>query len=105
LTPQALATITRMALEETRARLAAQGVGLAVSDAAVAWLAGRARAPELGARPLRRTIGREVERRLSRMLLAGEVVAGQEVRLERDDPAVDALVFRVTRRDGGDGLA
>jgi hypothetical protein len=38
------------------------------------------------------------------MLLAGEVAAGQEVRLEVDDPAVGALEFRVTRRDGGDGL-
>ena len=56
--PAALATITGMALAETRARLAAQGMGLVVSDAALAWLAGRVdRGPELGARPLRRTVG------------------------------------------------
>ena len=36
--PAALATITGMALAETRARLAGQGVGLVVSDAATAWL-------------------------------------------------------------------
>src|SRR3954471_1168948 len=53
LTREALATITGMALEETRSRLAAQGVGLAVSDATVAWLAGRGQhlgfgGPELG---------------------------------------------------------
>ena len=40
-----------------------QGVGLAVSDAAVAWLGGRgAGGPKLGARPLRRTVAREVDR-------------------------------------------
>ena len=110
--PAALATITGMALEETRTRLAVQGVRLAVSDAAVAWLAGRGQAlgfggPELGARPLRRTIGREVDRRLSRMLLGGEVTAGDEVRVDVG-PATgagaglagsgDALVFTVANR-------
>jgi ATP-dependent Clp protease ATP-binding subunit ClpC len=30
---------------------------------------------------LRRTVGREVERRLARMLLAGEVTSGQRVRV------------------------
>jgi ATP-dependent Clp protease ATP-binding subunit ClpC len=112
LTPVALATITGMALEETRARLAAQGVGLAVSDAAVAWLAGRGQhlgfgGPELGARPLRRTIGREVDRRLSRMLLAGEVSAGAEVRVDVDradeEEAGGVLVFTVVARGAGEG--
>jgi ATP-dependent Clp protease ATP-binding subunit ClpC len=108
LTPATLATITGMALEETRARLAAQGIGLAVSDAAVGWLAAREHRPELGARPLRRTIGREVDRRLSRMLLAGELAVGDEVRVDTAEPAAetvdapDGLVFSVARRDAGD---
>jgi ATP-dependent Clp protease ATP-binding subunit ClpC len=98
LSPAALATITGMALSETRERLAAQAVGLVVSDAAVAWLASRGGGgAALGARPVRRTVGREVERRLSRMLLAGEVAAGQEVRVDVDG---DALGFTVTPRDG-----
>jgi ATP-dependent Clp protease ATP-binding subunit ClpC len=98
LTPAALAAITGMALSETRERLAAQAVGLVVSDAAVAWLASRGGGgAALGARPVRRTVGREVERRLSRMLLAGEVAAGQEVRVDVDG---DALGFTVTPRDG-----
>jgi ATP-dependent Clp protease ATP-binding subunit ClpC len=99
LSPAALAVITGMALSETRTRLAAQDVGLVVSDAATAWLAARAGAANLGARPLRRIVGREVERRLSRMLLSGEVAAGQEVRVDVDG---GALGFTVTPR-GGDG--
>jgi ATP-dependent Clp protease ATP-binding subunit ClpC len=64
----------------------------------VAWLASRGGGgAALGARPVRRTVGREVERRLSRMLLAGEVAAGQEVRVDVDG---DALGFTVTPRDG-----
>jgi ATP-dependent Clp protease ATP-binding subunit ClpC len=110
LTADALATITGMALAETRARLVAQGITLTVSDTAVAWLAAREHRPELGARPLRRTIGREVDRRLSRMLLAGELAAGDEVRVDTADAAEGldgsgGLVFTVAGRDGGDGRA
>jgi ATP-dependent Clp protease ATP-binding subunit ClpC len=105
LSAAALAAITGMVLTETRERLAAQGVGLAVSDAAVAWLARRGGGgPALGARPLRRTVGREVDRRLSRMLLAGEVAAGAEVRVDVEG-AGDGLVFTVSAGDGGDGSA
>ena len=71
-----------MQLGETRERLAAQGIGLRVSEAAVAWLAGREHRPEHGARPLRRTMPAEVDRRLSRMLLAGDRGGGDEVRVE-----------------------
>jgi ATP-dependent Clp protease ATP-binding subunit ClpC len=100
--PAALATITGMALAETRARLAGQGVGLVVSDAATAWLVGRVDRPEMGARPLRRIVVREVERRLSRMLLAGEVAAGEEVHVDVGAGG-DGLVFAVPGRGGGDG--
>jgi ATP-dependent Clp protease ATP-binding subunit ClpC len=105
LSPAALATITEMQLAQTRERLAAQGIGLAVSEAAVAWLAGREHRPEHGARPLRRTISREVDRRLSRLLLAGELAAGDEVRVEApSDPADPAeLVITMAGRDRDDG--
>jgi ATP-dependent Clp protease ATP-binding subunit ClpC len=104
LSPATLATITGMALQDTRDRLAAQDIGLRVTDAATAWLAGRGAAlgfggPELGARPLRRTIAREVDRRLSRMLLGGEVAAGSRVDVDVDG---DALTFTVVA-EGGDG--
>ncbi|MBA2309146.1 MAG: hypothetical protein H0W01_07595, partial [Pseudonocardiales bacterium] len=35
--------------------------------------------PEFGARPLRRTIGRELDKPLAKMLLGGEVRSGQRV--------------------------
>ncbi|MBA3905801.1 MAG: ATP-dependent Clp protease ATP-binding subunit [Pseudonocardiales bacterium] len=81
LTRKELRQIVILLLDETRARLAARGVELVIDDAAVDLLAGRGQRPELGARPLRRTIGREVERRLARMLLSGDVVSGQRVRI------------------------
>jgi len=110
LSTAALAAITATVLAETTQRLATQGVGLVVSEAALAWLAVRGSGgpnlgrPSLGARPLRRTVAREVDRQLSRMLLAGQVAAGDEVRV---DVAPDAdgsglLAFTVHGRAGGD---
>jgi len=49
---------------------------------------------------LRRTVAREVDRRLSRMLLAGEVAAGDEVRV---DVRVEAGEDELTVEVGGDG--
>ncbi|WP_308282738.1 ATP-dependent Clp protease ATP-binding subunit [Pseudonocardia nigra] len=77
--------ITAMLLAQTTERLAAQGIVLHVAEAAVDWLADRGHQPELGARPLRRTIGREVERRLSRMIIAGELRSGQRVAVDLAD--------------------
>ena len=74
-----LRRIVGMLLEETRERLRAKGVELVVDDAAADLLAGLGSRPELGARPLRRTVGKEVERRLARMLLAGDLQPGATV--------------------------
>jgi ATP-dependent Clp protease ATP-binding subunit ClpC len=60
---------------------------------AVDWLAKRGFQPEYGARPLRRTIQREVDNRLSSMLLDGRLQPGQHVTVDSED---DKLVFRVT---------
>ncbi len=92
LTREELRRIVTLLLEETRGRLGARGVELTLDDAAVDLLAGRGQRPELGARPLRRTIGREVERRLARMLLAGDVTPGQRVQITAQG---EELVLRV----------
>ncbi|MFS8103862.1 AAA family ATPase [Lentzea alba] len=77
LTADQLRQITALLLESTRSRLREQNITLDVDDQAVDWLASRGYVPEYGARPLRRTIGRELDRRLSRALLAGELRSGQ----------------------------
>jgi len=82
-----LRAVTALMLAQTTQRLAAQGIGLTLDDAAVDWLAERGYQPEFGARPLRRAIGRELERRLSRMLLAGELSSGQTVQVSVDGEA------------------
>jgi ATP-dependent Clp protease ATP-binding subunit ClpC len=85
LTRTELRRIVGLLLEETRERLSAKGVELVVDDAAADFLAGLGARPELGARPLRRTVGREVERRLARMLLAGDLKPGGTVEITAVD--------------------
>ena len=85
LDPEQLAAITELLLEATRRRLAARGVTVEFTPEAVRRIAELGYQPEFGARPLRRTIQREVDNRLSNLLLAGELAPGGEVRVDARD--------------------
>ena len=87
-----LRQITLLLLEQTRRRLRAQDITLEITDAAVDWLAARGYQPEFGARPLRRTIQRELDNQLSRMLLDGQIKPGQQVRVDARDGRLDFTV-------------
>jgi ATP-dependent Clp protease ATP-binding subunit ClpC len=76
-----LRRITELMLDRTAQRLAAQGITLQAGGDALDWLAEHGHQPELGARPLRRTIARELDRKLSRLIIAGELGSGQSVQL------------------------
>ena len=91
-----LRQITSLLLEETSRRLHAQAITVEFTTEAIEWLAGRGFQPEFGARPLRRTIQREVDNRLSAMLLDGRLAPHQHVTVARE---ADALAFRVTDLD------
>src|SRR5690606_24338638 len=80
-----LVTITDLLLGETRERLAAQDVTVEFTPAAVRRIAELGYQPEYGARPLRRTIQREVDNRLSDLLLAGRLPAGAHVKVDARD--------------------
>jgi ATP-dependent Clp protease ATP-binding subunit ClpC len=98
LSDEQLRQITDLLLEETRRRLHAQNVTVEFTPQAVAWLARRGHQPEYGARPLRRTIQREVDNHLSRLLLDGRLPAGSHVR-------VDVEHDRLTFHSDGKNLA
>ncbi|MCO8270048.1 ATP-dependent Clp protease ATP-binding subunit [Actinoplanes sp. TRM 88003] len=84
--------ITELMLDETRRRLHNQDVTLEITTAAVDWLAEKGFQPEFGARPLRRVIQRELDNRLSTMLLGADLAPGQTVRV---DAADGKLTFEV----------
>ncbi|MER7917117.1 MULTISPECIES: ATP-dependent Clp protease ATP-binding subunit [unclassified Streptomyces] len=89
LTSGQLRQITDLLLESTRRLLDGQGVSVEFTDAAVDWIAERGYQPEYGARPLRRTIQREVDNRLSRLLLNGTVSEGGRVTVDVRDGQLD----------------
>ncbi|MGW1615055.1 ATP-dependent Clp protease ATP-binding subunit [Streptomyces sp. NPDC002285] len=91
LTPEQLERITNLLLDKTRRLLHAQGVSVDFTGAAVDWLSERGYQPEYGARPLRRTIQREVDNQLSRLLLDGRIGEGGRVTV---DVADGQLTFR-----------
>ena len=63
------------------------------TDSAVDWLAERGYQPEYGARPLRRTIQREVDNQLSRLLLDGRIADGGRVTVDTES---GGLTFATT---------
>jgi len=85
-----VAQITDLMLEQTRRRMHAQGVTVEFSPAALDWLVKHGYDRAYGARPMRRTIQREVDNHLAEMLLAGSVTSGQTVRV---DATEDRLTF------------
>ncbi len=66
-------------------RLADRRIVLEVTDAARQWLADEGHDPAYGARPLRRLVQKEVGDRLARCILAGEVLDGQRVVIDRPE--------------------
>jgi ATP-dependent Clp protease ATP-binding subunit ClpB len=61
--------------------LSQKDIKLDISDSALDWLGDEGFDPQYGARPLKRTIQKEIVNAISKMLLAGEVNAGQEIKI------------------------
>ncbi len=80
-----IAEIVDLMLTELRIRLAERRIDLEVSDEARAFIAREGYDPIYGARPLRRYIAREVETRIARAIVAGEVVDGSRVTVDVRD--------------------
>ncbi|NUO60482.1 MAG: ATP-dependent Clp protease ATP-binding subunit [Hamadaea sp.] len=92
-----LEQITDLMLEQTRRKMRAQDVTVEFTRDAIKWLVAHGFEPAYGARPMRRTIQREVDNRLSEMLLDGRVGPGSRVVVDArggdlaiDSPAVPA---------------
>ena len=71
--------VVNIVVAEVASRLSERGVTLELTDAARDKLAAEGYDRAYGARPLRREVQRTIENPLSRMILAGEFVAGDHV--------------------------
>ena len=85
LTPEQIAQIVDLMAKEVEERLAAHDVAISLTDAASEWLAREGFDPVYGARPLRRALQRYVENPLSKRILAGDFVSGDQVVVDADD--------------------
>ncbi len=79
-----LARIVEIQLGRLRQRLAERRITLEMTDAAREHLARVGYDPAYGARPLKRTIQKEIETVLGRMLLQGKIRDGQTVQVDYD---------------------
>ena len=80
-------------------RLAERQMTIEISSAARDLLADKGYDPSMGARPLRRTIQREIEDQLSEKILFGEILPGQTIKVDVEGEG-DARVFTFTAVGG-----
>ncbi len=82
LSREEIVTIVDLMIAKVDQRLKDRDMGLELRPAAKVLLSERGYDPVLGARPLRRTIQREIEDSLSEKILFGELKAGQIVTVD-----------------------
>jgi ATP-dependent Clp protease ATP-binding subunit ClpB len=85
-----LEQIVDLQIDSVRRRLSDRQLELEVTEPAKAYLAREGYDPVYGARPLRRFIQREVETRIGRALIAGNIVDGSTIVVDLED---DELVI------------
>ncbi|WP_214415304.1 ATP-dependent chaperone ClpB [Sphaerisporangium fuscum] len=85
LTEPEIEKIVSLMFNDIRKRLAERRMTLDVTPAAIRFIAEQGFDPVYGARPLRRFIAREVETRVGRALIAGDVREGAVVRVDLPD--------------------
>lgn len=91
LTKDQIQSIVGLQIDALKSKLAATGINLTVTDAALALLADRGYDPEFGARPVRRVVQRDILNTLSKSILSGTV---DRVNAIVVDANADSFVFR-----------
>ncbi|WP_277679963.1 AAA family ATPase, partial [Gracilibacillus dipsosauri] len=84
--------IVELMVKELQKRLIDQEIDFSLSDKAVEKIAKEGFDPEYGARPLRRSIQKNVEDLLSEELLKEKIHKGQKVKIDLDDKGEFAIV-------------
>ncbi len=91
LTQDNIKEIVKLQLKNVSAMLEQQNITLEATDEAINYLSKKGFQPEFGARPVKRTIQKEVLNELSKEILAGKVSTESAILLDEFD---DKMVFR-----------
>jgi len=84
--------IVVLEMEKVRKMLLEKKVSLSVDDAVLDWLAKEGYSDEYGARPLKRLIQKEVEDKLSQMIIGGDALEGDDLDVVMDGKALKVAV-------------
>ena len=84
LTQQEVREIVRLQLDGISRMLGQNGIKLSVSDSAVDWLAKEGFDPLFGARPIKRSLQRNLINELSRRILAGQIDRNSTINIDAD---------------------
>ncbi|MDO4255247.1 MAG: ATP-dependent Clp protease ATP-binding subunit [Kocuria sp.] len=89
LTEAEIVQIVDLFVARLQERLREQDMSIVVTDPAKKALAARGYDPAMGARPLRRTIQRDIEDHLSEKILFGEITSGEQVLVDVEGEGED----------------
>ena len=81
LSSQDMQEVVKVMVKPLIASLAEKGIDLKLQASALKLLAQKGYDPEMGARPLRRTLQTEVEDKLAELLLTGELKEGKTLKI------------------------
>jgi ATP-dependent Clp protease ATP-binding subunit ClpB len=102
LTLEEIERIVDLQIADVRTRLAGRRLGLELTERGCALIARQGYDPVYGARPLRRLIQREVETRIGRALISGEIRDGATIAVDADG---DELIVRWRQGDAEESSA
>ena len=77
--------IVALMTEDLRGRLSQRRIGIEISEPALEAVAGKGFDPVFGARPLKRFIQHELESRIARALVAGDIGDGARIRVDLEE--------------------
>jgi ATP-dependent Clp protease ATP-binding subunit ClpC len=84
LTESEIVQIVDLFVARLQERLRDQGMSIELSDSAKVLLSRKGYDPSMGARPLRRTMQREIEDQLSEKILFGEIRSGEKISVDTE---------------------
>ena len=79
---------------------------MTITDGALDFLADVGFDPVYGARPLKRTIQRELETTVAQAILRGEIMDGDSIRIDGDDDGIKVEILNTgTEKGAGETIA